>query len=123
MVIVHFVVTTDIHSMFIEFIRRFAKQEKPSISRSLLWDQDLESFDWNENKVLVVQRVIERGWPDDFCAAAAMYGGEAGFREIIKEIPYLSDKDMNFVCVCFDLKKEELRCYRNKLYRQAHFRS
>ena len=44
------------------------------------------------------------------------YTGE-GFREIIKEVPSLSPRDMNFVCVVFNLKKEELKCYTRKLLR------
>ena len=62
--------------------------------------------------------VIERGWLKDFYAAFNLYGGISGFREIIKEVPSLSPRDMNFVCVIFNLKKEELRCYTRKLSRE-----
>ena len=31
--------------------------------------------------------------------------------------PSLSPRDMNFVCVVFNLKKEELKCYTRKLLR------
>lgn len=34
--------------------------------------------------------------------------------EGLKEIPSLSDKDINFVKVIFGITKEELKCYRNK---------
>ena len=78
----------------------------------------MDSFDWQKSKVLVAQRVIERGRPDDFLAAFELYGGEENFREIVKEVPYLSGMDVNFVCVFFDLKKEELRCCTRKLYRE-----
>lgn len=88
-----------------------------SISPSLLWEYDVSNFDWWKSRKLVVQRVIERGWLKDFHAAFQMYGGISGFREIIKEIPYLSARDMNFVCNTFDLKKEELRCYTRKQLR------
>ena len=93
------------------------------ISSALLWDQDMEGFDWQRSKELVVQRVVERGWPDDFLAAFRLYGGPMGFREIIKEVPYLSPVDMNFVCACFNLKKEELKCYTRKLSRERRFNS
>ena len=53
----------------------------------------------------------------DFYAAFKLYGGIEGFREIIKEVPSLSPRDMNFVCVVFNLKKEELKCYTRKLLR------
>lgn len=109
--------------MLSSYLRQRASAEQPTLSPALLWDQDLTAFDWQANRVLVVQRVVERGWPNDFLAAFNMYGGEIGVREIIKDIPYLSDKDMHFVCTYFDLKKEELKCYTTKLSRQARFNS
>lgn len=93
------------------------------ISPSLLWEYDLSHFDWWKSRKLVVQRVIERGWLKDFYAAFQLYGGISGFRNIIKEIPNLSPQDMNFVCITFDLKKEELRCYTRKLLRDQHLNS
>lgn len=88
-----------------------------AISPSLLWEYDLSHFDWWKTRKVVVQRIIERGWLTDFYAAFKLYGGIEGFREIIKEVPSLSPRDMNFVCIAFDLKKEELRCYTRKLLR------
>lgn len=93
------------------------------ISPSLLWEYDLSDFDWWKSRKVVVQRVIERGWLSDYYAAFGLYGGIGGFREIIREIPTLSPRDMNFVCVMFDLKKEDLRCYTRKQSRAEHFNS
>ena len=56
-------------------------------------------------------------WEYDFYAAFNLYGGIEGFREIIKEVPNLSPMDMNFVCIVFNLKKEELKCYTRKQLR------
>ena len=67
-------------------------------------------------RLIVVQRVVERGRMEDFYALLNMYGIE-GVRESIKEIPVMSPKDMSFVCSVFDIKKEELKCY---LRRQSH---
>lgn len=80
------------------------------INHSLLWEYDMEVFDWQNSKTIVAQRVIELGTPEDFYAAFDLYGGIEGFRDIIKTIPYLSDIDINFVCIIFKLKREELRC-------------
>ena len=88
-----------------------------SISPSLLWEYDLSHFDWWKSRKIVVQRVIERGWLKDFYAAFNLYGGIEGFREIVKEVPDLSPRDMNFVCIVFNLKKEELKCYTRKQLR------
>lgn len=96
-------------------------QETYSISPSLLWEYDLSHFDWWKSRKIVVQRILERGWLKDYYAAFHLYGGIEGFREIIKEIPYLSPKDMNFACIAFNLKKEELTCYTRKQLREQLF--
>lgn len=88
------------------------------ISKSLLWEYELSAFDWDNMRILVVQRVIERGRPEDFYAAIKRYNGLENFREIIKEIPYLSPKDISFVCAVFDLKKEDLKCCIRKQSRE-----
>ncbi len=84
------------------------------INPSLLWEYDISNFDWDKSKIIVAQRVIELGSPNDYYAAFDLYGGIAEFKEIVKKIPYLNSLDMHFVCVIFDLKKEELRCYKKQ---------
>jgi hypothetical protein len=69
-------------------------------------------------KNVVVQRVIERGWPDDWYAMLNMYG-EDGVISAIKAIPYLNDKDMNFVSHAFQIPLSEMKCYEQKQLNQA----
>lgn len=96
---------------------------KCSISPSLLWEYDLSDFDWWKSRKIVVQRIIERGKLNDYYAALNLYGGMDGFRSILKEIPFLSEHDMRYVCAVFHLKKEELLCYTRKLLREQHLNS
>lgn len=91
------------------------------INQSLLWEYDMTRFDWQSSKTLVVQRVVEMGEPEDFYAAFDLYGGIEGFREAIKYVPYLNALDMHFVCTVFNLKKEELRCYKKKQSNPGHW--
>lgn len=87
------------------------RQHKDTVIRpSLLWEYDLNNFDWIAMRGIVVQRVLERGRMDDYYAMLNLYGWE-GVREAMRTIPYMNRKNMNFVCFVFDLKKEELRCY------------
>ena len=88
----------------------------------MLWEFDLEKFDWQQMRNEVVQRVLERGRMDDFYAILNLYGVE-GVKEALREIPYMNDKDMNFACVAFDLRKEELKCYTRKQSKPLHWNS
>ncbi len=101
------------------FFSDWKEHSENTIKPSLLWEYNLENFDWHKNRGIVVQRVIERGWYSDWYAAINLYGGLEKFIEIIKnEVPSLNAKDLNYVCIGFNLKKEELKCYRRKQYRE-----
>lgn len=102
------------------FFEDYKTHKKEHISPAILWEYDLSSKDWDWNKMskTVVQRVIERGREGDYYAMLQMYSGFEGVRKIVKEIPYFSKKDMNWCCVLFDLKKEELWSYNRMLSRK-----
>ena len=100
------------------------KQQEVTIPKRLLWDMDLEKFDLQKNKKIVVQRVIEYGLPEDYNIIFSLYGGVQGVREIIKQIHHFRyPQDVAFVCIAFDLKKEELECYRRQQLRNRHLNS
>ena len=88
-----------------------------------MWEYDPSKIDWVRMKYIVVTRIIERGWMNDFYAAIRQYGGLENFRQIIREIPFLTDKDIDFVCTIFGLQKEELSCYTRKQLREKHLSS
>lgn len=93
------------------------------IRNKLFWEYDMSRFDWQELKVLVMQRILERGHVEDWYAVIALYGGRENVREILKNIPIMSAKDLNFVCVEFNLKKEELKCYTYRQLREKRLDS
>jgi hypothetical protein len=99
------------------------KSEGQQIYRHLFWEYNMSEFDWHAMQKLVVQRVIERGGMNDFYAAIRLYGGLDKFKEIIKKIRYLSDRNISFISIVFDLKKEELLCYTRKQWREKHLSS
>jgi hypothetical protein len=99
-------------------------KDNPQVSMHLLWDVDESQIDWQAMRTFIVQRVIERGWKNDFYAIFLLYGGFEGVREIIKEIPtVLAPHNEAFVCTVFDLKKEDLQCYERKRLREAYLNS
>jgi hypothetical protein len=100
------------------------KQQDVTIPKRLLWDMDLDNFDFQKNKKLVVQRVVEDGLPDDYNIIFSLYGGVQGVRDIIKQIHHFRyPQDIAFVCIAFDLKKEELECYKRQQLRNLHLNS
>ena len=102
------------------FFDDWATHEKESISKAILWEYDTaaSSWDWGAMAKTVVARVIERGRKADYYAMFQMYGGIENVKEIVKKIPHLSARDMNWCCVLFNLKKEDLWCYNRALSRK-----
>lgn len=98
------------------FFNEFEKYKNAKLDTRLLWDFNVdENFEWNNMKRLVVERVIELGGKEDYYAIFKMYGGINGVKEIIKNIEFLSKKDMNFVSIIFKIKLEDLKCYKKML--------
>ena len=98
--------------MFFDSIIKNNPIPQPQVSKALLWEYDLLSFDWTTMRRTVVQRVIERGREEDYLAIFRLYGGIEGVRQIVRdEVPWLSPKDMSFAYRIFGLKKEDLKCY------------
>src|SRR5580700_11773974 len=84
-----------------------------ALDSSLLWEYDLHKFDFIANRNLVVQRVVKRGWPWDWYFILTYYGID-GVKSAIKEIPYLNDIDLNFVCHQFAIPQTPMKCCEKK---------
>ncbi len=41
------------------------QKDPPEINAGLLWEYDLSQFDWDAMIILVAERVVTRGWPND----------------------------------------------------------
>jgi hypothetical protein len=104
------------------YFNDYKRHSNCKINPSLLWEYETDGFDYEAMRNVVVQRVLERGWKDDFYAMFNLYGYRK-VRNAVKEIPYMNDKDMNFACRVFNLKKDDLKCYKNKLSKPQHWNS
>jgi hypothetical protein len=100
----------------------YKEHKNAIINPALLWEYDLNNFDYKAMRNVVVQRVIERGWPNDWWAVLNLYG-ENGMREIIRDLPYLNDKDMYFVSYIFQIPLNEMACFERKQLRPTHWNS
>jgi hypothetical protein len=83
------------------------------VRKHLLWEVDLDKFDYFKSSQLVVERVVERGDMDDWLTILNLYGYH-GVRDKIKLIPNLNRKDMNFVHKIFEIPMNELKSYNNR---------
>jgi len=95
------------------YLEDYEKHPDARVNPALLWEYDLAEFDFVRMRNLVVQRVIERGWPGDWHAILNLYG-EEGVRAAIMAIPYMNAKDMNFVSIAFDIPISKMKCYKKK---------
>lgn len=83
------------------------------IPPTLFWDVDYSKLDWTKHKILIVQRVIERGSYKALKEIIYHYG-KAKLEAIIKDLPYLNPRDIAFVSIYFNISLIELRCYSKK---------
>jgi hypothetical protein len=104
------------------FFGDYKKHPDAKINSSLLWEYNIDQVDYAKMQNLIVERVIERGWPEDWYALLNLYGVD-GVISVIKELPYLNDKDMNFVAYVFNLPLTALKCYTNKQSARQHWNS
>jgi hypothetical protein len=101
------------------YLEDYEKHPDAKVNPALLWEYDLADFDFQQMRNIVVQRVIERGWPNDWWAALNLYG-EKGMKDAIREIAYMNDKDMNFVSLAFDIPFSKMKSYKNKKLKQRN---
>ncbi len=104
------------------FFKDYKTKSNAQIRESLLWEYRKDDVDYGKMKNIIVQRVIERGRMNDFYAILNIYGVNE-VKIIIKNLPYLNDKDIAFVCAVFDLRKENLKCYIKKQLQKQHWNS
>lgn len=98
------------------------KKLHSSIRKHLLWEFDLQNFDFQNAKNIVIERVVQRGDKDDWLSIFNLYGVEA-VKNSIKNIQYLNPKDLNFVIWVFEIPIEDMKCYTKKQLNRKHWSS
>ncbi len=92
---------------------------KHRINPGLLWEYNLDTFDWQKFRRIVVERVVSLGRLSDFYAAFDLYGGYRGFRRIVRdEAIDLSPRNLDFACHAFNLDPSETLSYKREQARQ-----
>lgn len=92
----------------------------PALRKELFWDINFDQIDFNENRLLIIERVLNFGNIEEFKAIVAYYGRDT-IKEAVRKAGYLDPKTLEFVVSYFNLKREEIRCFSKKQLRQPHW--
>jgi hypothetical protein len=88
------------------------------VEKILFWECNMNGFDWQKSKKLVIERVINIGGTkpvNNMLALFKMYGGYEGVRKSLKnDVWGLSNSGEEYVCEAFNLERQELESYRRK---------
>lgn len=71
------------------------------ISPHLLWEYDLDSFDFDRSKAIVIERVIQRGNLKDWQLVLKAYGKDT-LLHTAEHSKQLSERDRNFTKILLD---------------------
>lgn len=76
-------------------------------SKYLFWDTEIELIDREKNKKSIIERVLTRGFLEDFYTLIKMYSADE-IIESIKKSKVLDKKTANFCSQYFNIPKEEI---------------
>lgn len=101
-------------------LTEYKKHKNAAFDQRLLWDVDLNEFDFREGKHAVIERTVEMGSLNDWYFILNFYGEETVIAEI-KKINSLMSRDINFVHKFLSIPLSELRSYQNQLNGKKHW--
>ncbi|MEO8174130.1 MAG: hypothetical protein ABI581_13645 [Sediminibacterium sp.] len=99
-------------------ITKASPPPKPDLPKRLFWEFKYDEMNWQSDYATVIERVVERGSPEEWDEMIRFYGQKKVKNTIKNEITYLTDKAIKKVTTFFDFKPEELKCYIRKQSRQ-----
>lgn len=86
---------------------------KPDIHKRVFWDVRFDDLDYQKDRFYIIEKVMNYGVWSDFLAVLKFYGKETIKKEIVKSA-YLKKDVLNFICVYFDLKPNQFKCYNRR---------
>jgi len=76
-------------------------------SRNLFWDTAIENIDLKKHKRYVIERVLMRGYTEDFYMLLKIYSTEE-IKDALRKSKELDDKTAHFCSYFFNLPKSEI---------------
>ena len=84
-------------------------ETKMEFRKSLFWDVQIDSLDFEKHARFIVERVVSRGNRQDWQLLKKFYGKERIRKEAMK-IRSMDQKTVSFLSVYFEVGKNEFRC-------------
>jgi hypothetical protein len=85
----------------------------PNIRPFLLWDINIEKFDFAVNRQLVIERACSLGNLSDFKEIMRFYGLDIIKEELVKSAS-LDPKSLTFFSQIFNIPLKKFKCYSKK---------
>jgi hypothetical protein len=82
----------------------------PNIRPFLLWDVNMDNFDFSIHKQLVIERCCTLGNISDYKEILSFYGLETVKNELLKSAS-LDPKSLSFFSKIFNIPVEKFKCY------------
>jgi hypothetical protein len=93
---------------------------KPHFSPYLFWDVKRRGFDFDQNRLMMIERVCSRGLEKDWREMLRYYGRETVKKEVVR-IGWLDGKTLSFLSCIFDIPGERFACYKNRQFRKNYW--
>ena len=85
-------------------------RKRPNLRRTLFWDIDPDTIDYQRHARFVIERVLTRGNLDDWLELRDFYGLERIRNEAL-QIRCLDKVTLSFCEVVFKTPREKFRCF------------
>lgn len=76
-------------------------------NRNLFWDCDTTSIDLKKNQRYVIERVLTRGFTEDFYMLLKIYSTDE-IKDALRKSKELDSKTINFCSIFFNISKSEM---------------
>ena len=99
-------------SIYFDFLDKKKLDEKVKsgnfpFNQNLFWDSDLNSIDIKKNQRFIIERVLTRGFTEDFYMLLKIYTTEE-IKNALRKSKELDPKTAHFCSVFFNIPKTEM---------------
>jgi hypothetical protein len=96
-------------------------KQKPNLDKGLFWDWRYDEIDWQKTYRSIIERVLERGTSEEWDEITRFYGKPKIITALKEEIKFLPDYIIDRVSSYFNIRKEEMACYKRKQLRKGQW--